>query len=99
LADALIAAIPIVRRLQGRLKQRIDLLRHVEALRMYAAEHGGKFPAKLALLSVPLPDDPFTGKPFPYESSGKTAHLHGTPPAAEKDVKEYRIHYEITLKN
>jgi hypothetical protein len=98
LADAMIPSIQVARRLQGRVKQRIDLLRHVEALRMYAAEHGGKFPTKLAEIPVPLPDDPFTGKPFPYESSGKTAHLHGTPAAAEKDVREYRIHYEITLK-
>jgi hypothetical protein len=98
-ASALIPAIPAARQLQGRLKQRIDLLRHIEALRMYAADHGGKFPAKLAEISVPLPDDPFTGKPFRYESSGKTAHLHGTPPATAKEVREYRLHYEITLRN
>ena len=41
---------------------------------MYSAEHG-TFPAKLADVSVPLPDDPFSGKPFSYEVNGKTAHL------------------------
>jgi hypothetical protein len=97
-ADALVPFFASARRAQGRLEQRIDLLRHVEALRMYAAEHGGKLPARLTDVSVPLPDDPFTGKPFPYEVSGKTAHLRGTPPAADKNVKGYRIHYEITLK-
>jgi hypothetical protein len=55
------------RRAQGRLEQRIALLRHLEALRLYAADHGGKLPDKLADLSVPLPADPFTGKPFVYK--------------------------------
>ena len=53
---------------------------------MHAAEHGGVFPAKLSDVSVPLPDDPFTGKPFLYETSGKTAHLRGTPPEALKNA-------------
>jgi hypothetical protein len=98
-ADALIPIFASARRSQGRLQQLIALLRHVEALRMDAAEHGGVFPAKLADLPVPLPDDPFTGKPFLYEVSGRTAHLRGTPPATEKSNRGYRIHYEITLKN
>ena len=67
-----------VRRAQARLDQRIALLRHVEALRLYAAEHDGTLPAKLSDVSVPLPVDPFTGKPFRYEVSGNTAHLRGT---------------------
>src|SRR5262249_39426248 len=50
-----------------RLQQRIALLRVVEALRMYAAEHKGSLPAQLADVSVPLPVDPVTGKPFLYE--------------------------------
>ena len=45
---------------------------------MYAAEHSGAFPAKLSDVAVPLPEDPFTGKPFLYEVSGKTAHLRGS---------------------
>ncbi len=84
------------RRAQGRLEQRIALLRHVEALRMHAAEHGGAFPAKLSDISVPLPVDPFSGKPFLYEANGKTAHVRGTPPDSEKDKAPFRVHYEIT---
>ena len=67
-----------------RLDQRIALLRHVEALRLYAAEHDGTLPAKLSEISVPLPDDPFTGKPFRYEVAGDTAHLRGSPPLGEE---------------
>ncbi len=73
LADALVPHLLGSRRAHARIEQRIALLRHVEALRMYAAEHGGAFPAKLSEVSVPLPDDPFTGKPFVYEGRGKTA--------------------------
>jgi hypothetical protein len=100
-ADTLLptTALVTVRRTQARFEQRIALLRHVEALRMYAAEHAGAFPAKLADVSVPLPDDPFTGKPFRYEVSGKTANLRGTPPSAEQNSAVFRVHYEITLRN
>ena len=73
LADALVPSVDSFRRALARLEQRIALLRHVEALRMYAAEHNGRFPAKLADVTVPLPDDPFTGKPFRYEIMGKTS--------------------------
>ena len=61
----------------GQLEQQIALLRHVEALRLYAAGHGGKLPAKLSDISVPLPVDPVTGKPFVYAVEGTTAHLRG----------------------
>ena len=67
--------------MRRRLDQRIALLRHVEALRLYAAEHDGTLPAKLSEVSVPLPDDPFTGKPFRYEVTGNTAHLRGSSAA------------------
>jgi hypothetical protein len=99
LADAFLPSHAAIHRTQARLEQRIGLLRHVEALRLYAAAHGGAFPAKLSDVSVPLPDDPYTAKPFLYETSGKTAHLRGTPPKAMEDNRFFRMHYEITLKN
>ena len=46
--------------------RQINLLRTVEALRMYAAEHG-RWPEKLEdIKAVPVPNDPFTEKPFEY---------------------------------
>ena len=66
---------------------------------MFAAAHGGALPAKLADVAVPLPDDPFTGKPVRYEVTGKKAHIRGTPPASEQVDVSFRVHYEITLKN
>jgi hypothetical protein len=56
----LLPAMQKVRRAQGRLEQRIALLRHVEAIRMYAAEHKGQLPEKLSDITLPLPVDPFT---------------------------------------
>lgn len=79
-----------VRMAQARLDQRIALLRCVEALRMYAAEHEGKLPSKLDDIRVPLPVDPATGKPFTYKVDGKTAHLHGEPLGVE-------VRYEVTI--
>jgi hypothetical protein len=98
LADLLVPALSKVHRAQGRLEQRIALLRHVEALRLYAADHDGKLPESLAEVAVPLPTDPFTGKPFHYKVEGATAHLRGSPPAGMEKEAPYNIHYEITIQ-
>lgn len=75
---------------QARVDQRIALLRCVEALRIHAAEHDGKLPAKLDDIRLPLPVDPATGKPFSYKVEGKTVHLLGEP-------LPIRIRYEVTI--
>jgi hypothetical protein len=97
-ADTLVPAVSQVHRAQGRLDQRIALLRHVEALRLYASGHKGALPASLSEIPVPLPADPFTGKPFRYEVIGNTAHLRGTPPRGVENDPAFRIHYEVTLQ-
>ena len=96
-ADTLTPAMNSVRRAEARITQRIGLLRQIEALRLYAAGHGGKFPAKLIDIALPLPVDPITGKPFRYEVAGETAHLRGTPPRGHEKVPAYNIHYEISF--
>jgi hypothetical protein len=97
-ADLLLPAVHKVRRAQGRLEQRIALLRHVEALRLYAAEHDGKLPATLDEIGVPLPVDPFTGKPFPYKVEGPTAHLRGTPPPGTEKEAPFNVRFEVTMQ-
>jgi hypothetical protein len=94
----LLPALQKVRRAQGRLEQRIALLRHVEALRLYAAEHDGKLPEKLSDFPVPPPPDPFTGKPFRYDVDGATAHFRGSPPPGEEKNPAFNVHYEVTLQ-
>jgi hypothetical protein len=97
-ADILMPAVSSVRRALGRLEQRIALLRHVEALRLYASVHKGALPASLSEIPVRLPDDPFTGKSFRYEVIGNTAHLRGTPPRGAENDSTFRVHYEVTLQ-
>ena len=87
-----------VRLAQGRIEQRIVLLRHVEAVRMYAAANGGKVPPTLADTGLPLPPDPFTGKPVRYSVEGNVAHIRGTPPDTERNIAPYNLHYEITIR-
>jgi hypothetical protein len=98
LADAVMPSNSAVRKAQMRLDQRIALLRHVEALRLHAAEHEGKLPTRLSEVSVPLPDDPVTGKPFRYELKGTTAHVRGTPPRGDENNVVFNVHYEITIQ-
>jgi hypothetical protein len=98
LFDFLIPVLQNVRRAQGRLEQRIALLRHVEALRMYAADHAGKLPEKLADVDVPLPVDPFTGKPFRYELDGSTARIRGTAPKGMEMNPGFNVRYELTIR-
>ncbi len=86
----LIAQFGKVKAAQARLDQRIALLRCVEALRIYSAEHDGKLPAKLDDIRLPLAVDPATGEPFTYKVDGKTAHLYGEPLGVE-------VRYEVTI--
>jgi hypothetical protein len=97
-AEALTPVVDSVRMAQGRIDQRLHLLRHIEALRLHAAEHGGVLPAQLSDMALPLPVDPVTGKPFRYELIGTTAHLRGTPPRAQAKVPQFNIHYEISVQ-
>jgi hypothetical protein len=94
----LVSSFAKVRQAQARLEQRLALLSLVEALRIHAAGHDGKLPARLADVELPLPVDPVTGKPFAYKLDGDTATLHGTPPKGQEKVAAYNVRYEITVK-
>jgi hypothetical protein len=83
---------------QGRLEQRIALLRHVEALRLYAAGHDGKLPERPSDIAVPLPNDPSTGKSFVYEIEANTARLCGRAPRPDEKDGAGRVRYEATLQ-
>jgi hypothetical protein len=87
-----------VTRVQARLEQRIALLQHVEAIRLYAAEHDGKIPATLNDITVPLPVDPFTGQPFRYSVDASLAEVRGTPPRSEQNNAGYKVRYVINFK-
>jgi hypothetical protein len=87
-----------VKMAQVRLEQRLALLRCIEALRLYAAEHGGQLPAQLADIKLPLPVDPVTGQPFAYKLEGGVVKLRGTPPRGMEKNAAFNRRYEITIK-
>lgn len=84
------------RRAQVRMEQRLALLRYIEALRLYAAAHDGRFPENPAA-GVPVPGDPMSGKPFAYELNGTTARVCGRT-VTEREQNDRGICYEITLR-
>jgi hypothetical protein len=86
-----------LRRAQGQLEQQIALLRHVEALRLYAAEHNGKLPETLSDIHVPLPGDPLSGKPFLYTVEGATAHIRGSTLRCQEQDPGCNVYYEVTV--
>ncbi len=71
------------------------LLQCVEALRAYAADHEGTFPASLEALApdTPAPVDPVLGKPFEYRlEDGMVILKAASPwPGSEGSEREYRI--------
>jgi hypothetical protein len=94
--------LPAIRRAwaaHARIDRRLAALRCVEAIRLYAAAHGGKLPATLAdLREVPVPADPYTGKPFAYRVRDGVATLEGPPPAGESANAGNALRYELTVE-
>jgi hypothetical protein len=63
----------------------------IKAIRLYAAAHDKALPETLTqIIEVPVPDDPATGKPFEYRSTGNSALLSG-PSAGLPLPPVYRI--------
>jgi hypothetical protein len=85
---------------RARLDRQLAALRCVEAIRLYAAAHGGKLPPTLdAIKEVPVPTDPFLGKPFVYRLDKGAATLEAPPPDGEKATERNSLRYELTLTN
>ncbi len=81
---------------QIRLQQRISYLRVIEAIRLHAFENGGKLPAKLSDIKVPLPLDPVTGEAFRYALKDGVATLSGGN--ATPDRPDTNRIYEIRIR-
>ena len=75
----------------------LALLQCIEALRSYAAWHGGQLPQSLTeITEVSVPKDPMTGEAFRYTRTGAAAVLESPIPPGNKQKV---IRYEITVKN
>jgi hypothetical protein len=99
LAALVIPATQKVLRVQIRTDRRFAGWRCVEALRLYAAAHDGKFPASLKdIKEVAIPLDPGTGKEFEYTVKDNTATLHAPALGIESDTYPNAFAYELTFK-
>ena len=86
-----------VRIFANHLDANLAVVQCVEALRSYAAAHGGQLPQTLAdITEVAVPKDPMSDAAFRYMRTGATAVLESAAPAGSnaKDVTRY----EITVK-
>jgi hypothetical protein len=80
MVSILLPAVNSARGAQVRLEREIAALQIIEALRLHAAAHDGQLPGSLSdISSVPIPNNPATGKPFEYRLTGKTAVLELPP--------------------
>jgi tetratricopeptide (TPR) repeat protein len=77
--------------------RKIAALQCIEALRLYAGSHDGKFPQMLSdVTDIKTPVDPVTKKQFSYKSTGSEAvlELEGTEGSEGRDA----VRYELKLK-
>jgi tetratricopeptide (TPR) repeat protein len=83
--------------LMNRLDRHVAILQCIEAVRLYAAAHEGKFPKRLSDITlVPVPDDPVAHKAFVYTRTGAKAVLE--MPALKGITDRDTIRYELNLK-
>jgi len=83
--------------LQARLDRNIALLRTVEAIRMFAADHSGQLPGSLTeITAVPIPEDPVTGRDFIYRRTDERNARLEAPVSPEESRR--RPVYELAIK-
>lgn len=81
-ADGWLPNIAAIKTAQYRVQQRIALIQAVEAIRMAGAANGGMLVDSLGATPVPVPNDPFTGKPFQYRVTGDVATVSSDFPTS-----------------
>jgi hypothetical protein len=81
-----------------RVQQQVAMLQVVEALRAHAAGHGGRLPGGLDEVRLPLPNDPFTNRPFRYEVLNGVGVVRGTPPPDRRADATLNRVYEVEIR-
>jgi hypothetical protein len=100
IAGILLPAVHNVLQVEVRTQRSVAALQAIEALRMHAAASGGKFPQKLADVTiVPVPADAASGQPFGYQldAASGTATLDA-PPIAGWPARGVAKRYVIQLE-
>jgi len=86
-----------VRVIGKRLDRDVAALQCLEAMRLYAGKHNGKFPDDLSQITdLRIPDNPIDQKPFAYRKTGSKAVLEA--PAPEGGTDREALRYELNLK-
>lgn len=96
----LLLLLPSVEKVYGaqvRTERRIASLRIVEAVRLYASKNGGRLPAKLSDVGVPIPVDPATNKAFEYSAEGDRFVISVPPPPGNAPDKSNHWKYAVTI--
>ncbi len=96
LAPILLPALSRASVATARLDQRIAYLRIIEAIRLHALSNGGKLPATLAEIQLPIPLDPISGKAFEYTVKDGVATLHGEIPL--RGNPQMNRYYELRVR-
>ena len=79
------------------ISRQIAVLRIIEAIRIYAADHDSKLPGRLGdITQVPIPIDPITGTNFKYKVTGDTAVIDTSAPKGMPADKGTRYQIRIT---
>lgn len=72
----------------------VRILQTIEAIRDYVAQHNGMLPTTLAQLNLPVPNDPFTNRPFLYSTEGDQVVLQWEElPELKYPAREYRLQF------
>lgn len=93
-AQLLLPSTALVVRAEARQERNRAALQTIEAIRMHLAASGGKLPDTLDQIVVcPVPLNPATGQPFPYERNGEQAVLEvpGLAGDPAQTAKRYRL--------
>src|SRR5260370_13247369 len=82
-----------------RLERRVAALRCVEAVRLHAAAHGGRWPRWLhQVTEAPVPFDPAPGKPFDYRVDDGRAYLTRPDVFPRRPNRYTSVRYALTLR-
>jgi hypothetical protein len=81
----------------ARLDRDVAALRTIEGLRAYAASHNGRWPTQFQdVQQTPIPLDPITGQPFPFEVREGRGELLLSPQPGIRNVpgRRYQIEFQ-----
>ena len=99
LSGSMVPAYKNVMQASPRFERRIAMLRTVEAIRLQAAKDK-KWPETFDKITLaPLPQDPFTGKPFQWKKDADKITLTGPTPDGETPTQQNTLIYELELLN